>query len=72
LRAAETDVEWSNVSPAALIDPGERTGEYRKGGDRLLTDAEGRSRITMEDFAIAMVDEAVEPKHSRTRFTVAH
>jgi putative NADH-flavin reductase len=72
LRAADTDVEWSYVSPGALLEPGERTGEYRKGGDRLLVDDEGRSRITMEDFAIAMVDEAVEPKHSRTRFTVAH
>lgn len=71
-RAAETDVDWSYVSPGALLEPGERTGEYRKGGDRLLTDDDGHSRITMEDFAIAMVDEAVEPKHSRTRFTVAH
>jgi putative NADH-flavin reductase len=72
LRAAETVVEWSYVSPGALLEPGERTGEYRVGTNRLITDEEGRSRITMEDFAIAMVDEAVEPKHSRTRFTAAH
>lgn len=72
LRAAKTDVEWSYVSPGALMEPGERTGEYRLGGDRLLTDDDGRSRISMEDFAIAMVDEALEPKHPRSRFTVAH
>jgi putative NADH-flavin reductase len=71
-RAADTDVEWSYVSPGALLEPGERTGEYRLGGDRLLTDDAGHSRITMEDFAIAMVDEAVEPRHSRNRFTAAH
>jgi uncharacterized protein len=71
-RAADTDVDWSYVSPGALLEPGERTGEYRIGGDQLLTDDEGRSRITMEDFAIAMVDEAVEPKHPRRRFTAAY
>jgi putative NADH-flavin reductase len=72
LRATETDIDWVYVSPGALLEPGERTGEYRVGGDRLLTDDEGHSRITMEDFAIAMVDEALEPKHSRNRFTAAH
>jgi putative NADH-flavin reductase len=71
-RAADTDVDWVYVSPGALLEPGERTGEYRVGGDRLLTADDGHSRITMEDFAIAMVDEAVEPQHSRDRFTAAH
>jgi uncharacterized protein len=71
-RAADTDVEWSYVSPGALLEPGERTGEYRIGNDNLLTDADGHSRISMEDFAIAMIDEAAEPKHSRNRFTAAH
>lgn len=72
LREAETDVEWTYVSPGALLEPGERTGEYRTGGDRLITDDEGHSRITMEDFAIAMVDEAIETRHPRARFTAAH
>lgn len=71
-RAADTDVEWTYASPGALLEPGERTGEYREGDDRLLTGDDGHSRISMEDFAIAMVDEAVEPKHSRNRFTAAH
>ncbi|MDX6668730.1 MAG: uncharacterized protein QOK04_2110 [Solirubrobacteraceae bacterium] len=69
---AETDVDWVYVSPAALLEPGERTGKYRVGTDELLTDEQGRSRITMEDFAIAMLDEAEYPKHSDERFTVAH
>lgn len=67
-----SDVQWSYVSPGALLEPGERTGAYRIGGDRLLTDDQGRSRITMEDFAIALMDEAEQPAHPRQRFTVAH
>lgn len=72
LREAETDVEWTYASPGAVLEPGERTGEYRTDRDRLLTDVGGRSQISMEDFAIAMVDEALEPKHLRARFTAAH
>lgn len=71
-RSADTPVHWSYVSPGALLEPGERTGSYRVGGDELLTDDEGVSRITMEDFAIAMVDEVEDPKHARSRFTAAH
>jgi uncharacterized protein len=69
---AETGVDWVYVSPAALLEPGERTGKYRVGTDELLTDDHGRSRITMEDFAIAMLDEAEQQKHSRERFTAGH
>jgi putative NADH-flavin reductase len=71
-RQADTSVDWSYLSPAALLEPGERTGHYRVGGDQLLLDEHGRSRITMEDFAIAMLDEAEDPQHPRERFTVAH
>jgi hypothetical protein len=65
-------VQWSYVSPGALLEPGERTGRYRLGGEELLVDEQGRSRITMEDFAIAMLDEAETPRHVRRRFTAAH
>jgi uncharacterized protein len=68
----ETDVNWTYISPAVLLEPGERTGTYRVGADQLLVDERGRSRITMEDFAIAMLDEAEHPRHPRQRFTVAH
>jgi uncharacterized protein len=69
---AQTDVDWVYISPGALLEPGERTGSYRAGTDYLITDAHGHSRITMEDFAIAVLDEIEEPKHSRERFTAAH
>jgi uncharacterized protein len=71
-RQADTDVEWSYVSPGALLAPGERTGHYRLGGDELLVDEHGKSAISMEDFAIAMLDEAEDAKHPRQRFTAAN
>jgi uncharacterized protein len=71
-RQADTDVEWSYVSPGALLAPGERTGHYRLGGDELLVDDHGKSAISMEDFAIAMLDEAEAAKHPRQRFTAAN
>jgi putative NADH-flavin reductase len=55
-----------------LVAPGERTGHFRLGGDQLLRDAQGKSHISMEDFAIAMVDEVEQPAHSRQRFTVGY
>ncbi|MDS0222842.1 NAD(P)H-binding protein [Haloarcula sp. S1AR25-5A] len=51
------DLRWSYVAPAALIEPGERTGEYRTAEHELVADEEGDSYISMEDFAIALVDE---------------
>ena len=60
------------MSPAAFIHPGERTGHYRLGGDRLLTDESGKSEISAEDYAIAMADEIEKPTHSRRRFTVGY
>jgi hypothetical protein len=71
-RACGGPVVWAYLSPAALLEPGERTGRYRTGDDELLTDGDGRSRITMEDFAVAMLDEAEQMRHPRRRFTAAH
>lgn len=68
----EKDLEWTYISPAAEIAPGERSGKYRTGKDQLLTDANGHSFISMEDFAIAVVDEIEQPKHVRERFTVGY
>ncbi|HEX5598733.1 MAG TPA: NAD(P)H-binding protein [Micromonosporaceae bacterium] len=69
---AEAVVDWAYLSPPALLEPGERTGAYRLGADELLVDGEGNSRISMEDLAVALLDEAEQPKHHRTRFTVAY
>ncbi|HEY0563938.1 MAG TPA: NAD(P)-dependent oxidoreductase [Terriglobales bacterium] len=67
-----SDLDWTSVSPAAYIAPGEKTGHFRLGTDQLLTDAQGVSRISAEDFAIALVDELEQPKHIQRRFTVAY
>jgi putative NADH-flavin reductase len=68
----ERDVDWVFLSPGALLAPGERTGRYRVGKDQLMKDASGKSWISMEDFALAMVDELEKPKHHRQRFHVAY
>ncbi|MFF4157043.1 NAD(P)-dependent oxidoreductase [Streptomyces sp. NPDC001678] len=65
-----SDVRWTNVSPAALIEPGERSGTYRTALDDLVVDAEGKSRISAEDYAVALIDEIETPKHVGERFTV--
>jgi len=62
----------SYLCPPAMLTPGERTGAYRTGSGTLLTDSEGRSRISMEDFAVALLDEAERPEHTGERFTVAY
>ncbi|TDC93847.1 NADH-flavin reductase [Nonomuraea deserti] len=64
--------DWTYLSPPALLEPGERTGRYRLGADELLVDADGRSVISMEDLAVALLDEAERPRHRRCRFTVAY
>lgn len=69
---AEREVDWAYLSPPALLEPGERTGAYRVGTDELLIDARGESRISIEDFAVALLDEAERPRHHRTRFTVGY
>jgi putative NADH-flavin reductase len=71
-RNAQTDLDWTYVSPAALIQPGERTGKYRIGGDQLLVDEKGESHISAEDYAVALLDEVENPRHIRLRITVAY
>ncbi|MFI1582255.1 NAD(P)-dependent oxidoreductase [Embleya sp. NPDC020630] len=67
-----TDVTWTYLSPAADIGPGERTGAYRTGRDDLVVDADGVSRISVADYAVALLDEIETPKHTGERFTVAY
>ncbi len=66
------DLDWSAISPSADIQPGERTGVFRLGLDHLIQDAEGRSRISREDFAIAILNEIEKPQHIRQRFTAGY
>ena len=65
-------MNWVYVSPPASLIPGERTGQYRLGADELLIDADGVSTISIEDLAVAIIDEAETPRHRQQRFTVAY
>lgn len=68
----ETAVNWTFVSPPAFLQPGTRTGAYRLGQEQLLMNGEQPAGISVQDFAVAVVDEVEQPKHSRQRFTVAN
>jgi uncharacterized protein len=68
----EEELDWTFLSPSYLFAPGERTAKFRLGKNELLVGADGQSRISTEDFAIALVDELERPKHSRERFTVGY
>jgi uncharacterized protein len=68
----EKELDWTFLSPSYFFAPGERTGKFRLGKDELLVAADGQSHISTEDFAIALVDELEQPKHSRQRFTVGY
>ncbi len=71
-RSSAGDLDWTYISPAAEIGPGTRTGEYRRGDDTLLVDEKGKSFISYEDYAKALVDEVESPTHPRARMTVAY
>jgi putative NADH-flavin reductase len=71
-KEAPSDLEWTYLSPAGVIAPGERTGQFRLGTDQLLTDEQGRSHISVEDFAIALLNELEQPQAIRRRITVAY
>lgn len=65
-------LEWTYLSPADVIQPGQRTGQYRVGGETLVVDTGGHSRISAEDYAVALVDELEHPAHVAKRITVAY
>ena len=68
----ETELDWSFLSPAFVLKPGERTGKYRTGGEQPVFDEAGQSTISTADLAVALVDEAERAEHTRKRFTVAY
>jgi putative NADH-flavin reductase len=72
LLRAEPELDWTMLSPSALVAPGRRTGKFRLGGDQLLVGANGKSEISVEDYAVAMLDELERPQHRRQRFTVGY
>jgi uncharacterized protein len=68
----EIGLDWAFFSPAVMIVPGVRTGKFRLGHDHVVADAKGASRISVEDYAVAMVDELERPQHHRERFTIGY
>jgi putative NADH-flavin reductase len=66
------ELVWSVLAPSATLEHGQRTGKFRLGGDQLLVDANGKSHISLEDFAVAMIDELEHPAHIHQRFTVGY
>lgn len=68
----ERDLDWVCIAPSSMLRPGERTTRFRYGKDDLLYDKSGESRISIEDYAYAMIEELVEPQHHRERFTVGY
>ncbi|MEA2763136.1 MAG: uncharacterized protein QOD47_2420 [Gemmatimonadaceae bacterium] len=71
-RTEAKGLDWTYLSPAAEIAPGKRTGKYRTTDDKHLSDDKGKSIITIEDYAVAVLDELEHPKHVAKRFGVAY
>jgi uncharacterized protein len=68
----QQDLDWTVLSPAMMIEPGERTGKFRLGKDQVVADEKGDSRISTADYAVAMIDELEKPAHIKERFTLAY
>lgn len=69
---ATDDLDWTVLSPAMMIEPGERTGKFRLGKDQVVFNDKGESKISTADYAIALIDELEQPKHIKQRFTLAY
>ena len=68
----EQQLQWTFLSPAALLQPGPRTGQFRLGGEQLLMHGEQPGTISVADLAVALLDETEQPQHIRQRFTLAY
>ncbi|MCI1682859.1 MAG: NAD(P)-dependent oxidoreductase [Bacteroides sp.] len=68
----EKDIDWVFFSPAGVLEPGQRTGQFRLGKDDLVVDKDGKSHISVEDYAVAMVDELEKENHHKERFTIGY
>jgi hypothetical protein len=69
---SERDLDWVFFSPAGDLEPGERTGRFRLGKDDLIVNKAGESIISVQDYAVAMIDELEKPVHHNERFTIGY
>lgn len=68
----EKEIDWVFFSPAGTLEPGQRTGIFRLGKDDLIVDENGNSHISVEDYAVAMIDELEQENHHQERFTIGY
>ena len=68
----DSTVDWTYFSPSAELTAGRRTGRFRTGTDELIVDSDGTSRISLEDVAVAVLDEAEQPRHVRAVLTAGY
>ncbi|MFZ6754530.1 NAD(P)-dependent oxidoreductase [Undibacterium sp. Dicai25W] len=68
----ETSLNWTMLCPSGMIEPGQRTNQFRLGKDQLLIASDGKSHISVEDYALAMINELEQPAHAYQRFTVGY
>ena len=68
----EKVLDWVFFSPAGILEPGIRTNKFRLGKDDLIVDEKGESKISIQDYAVAMIDELENPAHHRERFTIGY
>lgn len=68
----EKEIDWVFFSPAGTLEPGERTEKFRLGKDDLIVDEKGYSHISVQDYAMAMVDELEQENHHQERFTIGY
>ena len=69
---AETSLDWTFLSPAAILEPGPRTGKFRLGADEMLMNGDAPAKISVTDLAVAIADEIEKPQHLQKRFTAAY
>ena len=69
---AEKIIDWVFFSPAGILEPGQRTNNFRLGKDDLIVNSNGDSKISVQDYAVAMIDELEKPAHHRERFTIGY
>jgi putative NADH-flavin reductase len=67
-----SDINWTYFSPAGFFEPGQRTGKYRLGTTNLIANEKGESRISFEDYALALVDEIEKPAHERGQLSIGY
>ncbi len=69
---AEKVIDWVFFSPAGDLHQGKRTGVFRLGKEDLIVNEKGESKISVQDYAVAMIDEVEKPAHHLERFTIGY